>query len=114
MRRKRNSGWVLLGCCGFIGLLLSVAAQAEAAVVIQPTPPTGTLTVSLFQLDASGAYVDVTGSYLPRVNEVVYVRMSDNSTPVLVPHSNTAIPATNTLNIPPTAAQIIALNFLDY
>jgi len=110
MRQQRNSRWVLLGCCGFIGLLWSVAAQAQVVTVIQPTPPTGTVTVSLFQLDASGAYVDVTGSYLPRVGEVVYVKMSNNATPVLVPHSNTAIPALNTLTFPFNAAAVALLN----
>lgn len=93
--QQRNSQWrMFLSCCGFIGLLLSVAAQAEAVTTISPqpipTPPVGSPTVSLFQPDGSGALVDVTDSYLPRVNEVVYVRMSDNTIPALVSHSPTA------------------------
>ena len=112
MRQQWNSRWrMFLGCCGFIGLLLSIAAQAEAAVTtIPPSPPSGAVTVSLFQQDATGALVDVTNNYLPRVGEVVYVAMSDGSTPMLVGHWPTGPVSPSSLTFPFDAAELALLN----
>ena len=89
MRWLRNSWWMLLGCCGFIGLLWTGAAQAAvcpAGTGILPTTQTGTVKVLLYKQDGVGGYECVTDTYLPRVGEVVYVRMSNGTQPTLVPH----------------------------
>lgn len=100
MRHKRNFGWIGSGVLGLLGLVLGDTSLVQATVACTTTithsTGSGTSTISLYQLDSAGLYQCVTDTYLPKVDETVYVVVNGAGSPSLVTPSGTT--PTPTLN----------------
>jgi len=107
MRRQRKSRWIASGVLGLLGLVLGDTSLVQAATTIPRIGGGGSISISLYQLDGTGQYQNVTDSYLPRVGETVYVVVNGGGVPSLVTHTPTAPAITNPPPVnPPTAVQL--------
>lgn len=106
MRQQPNSRWIASGVLGLLGLVLGDTSSALAGTIPR-IGGGGSISISLYQLIADGTYRDVSDTYLPRVDEVVYVVVNGGGTPTLVPPTGTSPAVTHPPpGTPPTVAQL--------
>lgn len=102
---------MMRGISGLLGALAYVSGIAQAAGTIYPVDlanrlaplTTSTVTVSIYQVNASGVYADVTGTWLPEwspsaTSQSVYVVVNSGGAPVTPSSINLVQPVNPFLN----------------